>query len=179
LKSCRFLSLTNILLTPPFVSVLASGVLPYFVHFLGKTDCWLLMFESAWALTNIASTDRTSVVVEAGAVPALILLLKHDMPDLREQAGWCLGNIAGDSRVLRDNLLQQGILEPLLLNMTQPANMSLLNNVTWTVSNLCRGKPGPDMHYVQAAIQPLVELLSKDVSEDVLVDAVWALSWQR
>jgi HEAT repeat protein len=176
LKSRRGLSFANTLLTH-FVAVLASGALPHFVHYLGNSDCWLLMFESAWALTNIASTDRTSVVVEAGAVPPLIALLKHDMPDLREQAGWCLGNIAGDSRVLRDYVLQQGILEPLLLNMTQPANMSLLNNVTWTVSNLCRGKPGPDMQYVQPAIQPLVELLSKEVSDDVLIDAVWALSY--
>ena len=71
------------------------------------------MFESAWALTNIASTDKTTAVVDALAVPPLIDLLRHEVPDLREQAAWCLGNIAGDSRVLRDHLLSQGILEPL------------------------------------------------------------------
>ena len=65
-----------------------------------------------------------------------------------------------------------------LLNLTQPANMSLLNNVTWAVSNLCRGKPGPDLHMVQPAILPLVALLHRDdVITEVLVDGVWALSY--
>jgi importin subunit alpha-1 len=64
-----------------------------------------------------------------------------------------------------------------LLNIHQPANMSLLNNVVWTVSNLCRGKPAPDMALISPAIEPLVALLHKEVSTDVLVDAVWALSY--
>jgi importin subunit alpha-1 len=55
--------------------------------------------------------------------------------------------------------------------------MSLLNNVTWVVSNICRGKPAPDMALVGPAIEPLVGLLHKEVSTDILIDAVWALSY--
>jgi importin subunit alpha-1 len=98
---------------PPVEEVINSGVLPYLVNFLSKLDSWVLIFESAWALTNIASTNMTGTVVEIGAVPPMIALLKHDMPDIREQAAWCLGNIAGDSRVLRDLLLESDILGPL------------------------------------------------------------------
>ncbi len=61
--------------------------------------------------------------------------------------------------------------------MQNPANMSLLGNVTWAISNLCRGKPAPDMALVAPAIEPLAALLHKEVSVGVLVDAVWALSY--
>jgi importin subunit alpha-1 len=63
------------------------------------------------------------------------------------------------------------------MNMQDPANMSILNNVTWAISNLCQGKPAPDMALVAPAIEPLTALLHKEVSVDVLVDAVWALSY--
>jgi importin subunit alpha-1 len=55
--------------------------------------------------------------------------------------------------------------------------MSLLNNMVWCLSNLCRGKPTPELSLVAPAIGPLAELLYKEVSVDVLVDAVWALSY--
>eukprot|EP00429_Kryptoperidinium_foliaceum_P037562 CAMPEP_0176171310 /NCGR_PEP_ID=MMETSP0120_2-20121206/87695_1 /TAXON_ID=160619 /ORGANISM="Kryptoperidinium foliaceum, Strain CCMP 1326" /LENGTH=59 /DNA_ID=CAMNT_0017509123 /DNA_START=38 /DNA_END=214 /DNA_ORIENTATION=+ len=55
--------------------------------------------------------------------------------------------------------------------------MTLLNNVVWTISNLCRGKPSPDMVYLQPLLHPLADLLNKSVSMDVLVDVVWALSY--
>jgi hypothetical protein len=60
-----------------------------------------------------------------------------------------------------------------LTNMQNPANMSLLGNVTWAISNLCQGKPAPDMAFVAHVIEPLAALLHKEVSVDVLVDAVW------
>jgi importin subunit alpha-1 len=55
--------------------------------------------------------------------------------------------------------------------------MSLLNNMVWALSNLCRGKPTPELSLLAPAIGPLTELLHKEVSVDVLVDAVWAISY--
>lgn len=164
--------------SPPVQEVLDAGVLGIFIHNLtANLTASDLIFESAWALTNIASTSETATVVEAGAVPSLIQLLQYHQADVRDQASWCLGNIAGDNVEFRDILLNQGILPPLLLNMNQPANMSLLGNVTWTVANLCRGKPSPSIASVSPAMQPLADLLTHDVSIDVLLDAVWGLSY--
>jgi importin subunit alpha-1 len=99
---------------PPVDEVLAAGVLPFFVNNLAANPTnSKLVFESAWALTNIASTTQTPAVVQGGAVPPLIALLRHENADVREQATWCLGNIAGDNTEFRDYLLNEGIIAPL------------------------------------------------------------------
>jgi len=164
---------------PPVDAVLHCGVLPIMVRMLSIVDQPTLQFESAWALTNIASTDYTSAVVEAGAVSPLIALLMSSLPDAREQAAWCLGNIAGDSTNLRDSVLQAGVLEPLLKNIAEPANDSLLSNVVWSLSNLCRGKPQPDFEVIRHSIPYLATLLENSGSrnKEVLIDVCWALSY--
>lgn len=163
---------------PPVDAVLEAGILPILVHNLvSNPHAATLIFESAWALTNIASTPKTHVVVDAGAVEPLIQLLRHQNPDVREQAAWCLGNIAGDKQEFRDLLLISGIVDPLLLNLIDPATPSLLGNVTWTLSNLCRGKPAPDMAYLAPILAPLRDVLYKNVPVEVMVDAVWAFSY--
>jgi hypothetical protein len=99
---------------PHVDEVLNAGVLPYFVHNLtAKPQASMLILESALVLSNIASSLKTNVVVEAGAVLPLIRLLKHKVADIREQSAWCLGKIAGDNKDFRDQLLHEGILHPL------------------------------------------------------------------
>ena len=55
------------------------------------------------------------------------------------QAVWALGNVAGDSPVCRDLVLQTGALGPLLQQLTENSKLSMLRNATWTLSNFCRG----------------------------------------
>ncbi|CAB9520057.1 Importin subunit alpha [Seminavis robusta] len=163
--------------SPPVDEVLEAGALRFFVGLLDPSNVHTLVFEATWALTNIASTDKTQAVVDGGALPMLIQHLHHPVADVREQAAWCIGNIAGDSQELRDLVLGSGALVGLILNLKDPATASLLGNVTWAVSNLCRGKPSPQKHLIQPAVGPLAELLGRTVGPEVMVDAAWALSY--
>jgi hypothetical protein len=98
----------------PVSHILDQGLLPILIQNLTSdlTDMSLI-FESAWAITNIASTDRTEDVANAGAIPPLVFLVGHEVNYIRDQAIWCLGNIAGDGPELRDAVLQSGIVQPL------------------------------------------------------------------
>lgn len=161
---------------PPVGAVLQANVLARFVEFLATGD-EKLQFEAAWAVTNIASTDFTHTVVEAGAVPVLAGLLRSSNPEVREQCAWCLGNITGDGPVFRDMVLSTpGCVEALMLNIQFPHNESLLKNVTWTLSNFCRGKPQPHLAQVQPMIPAFVHLLGA-TDPDILADACWGLSY--
>jgi len=162
--------------TPPVEEVLAADCLNYFVGFLSRHDFMELQFEAAWALTNIASTDKTRSIVDAGAVPMLAQLLLSPNPDVREQCAWCLGNVAGDCPELRDYVLQSGALQPLLQNIAQPAHVSMLRNTVWGLSNFCRGKPQPKLESVAAAVPALAQTVAQD-DKEVIMDSCWALSY--
>ena len=73
------------------------------IEFLGRDSQRRLQFEATWALTNIASgtSANTLIIVNQGVLPPLIKLLDSPSIEIREQAVWALGNIAGDSPEMR------------------------------------------------------------------------------
>lgn len=163
---------------PPIDEVIDAGVVPLFIQLLQNTDIPMLQFEAAWALTNIASgtSDHTEKVIKMGAVPVFINLLNNPNDDVKEQSVWALGNIAGDSAKCRNYVLQLGVLPPLLKVIAENPKISILRNATWTLSNLCRGKPIPDFHLVSPSL-PILSHLLYNSDEEVLTDACWAISY--
>jgi importin subunit alpha-1 len=162
---------------PPAEAVISAGLVPILVAELGLMTEEKTQFEAAWALTNIASTEHTRVIVTAGAVPYLVKLMMSKNPDIREQCLWCLGNVAGDGHDMRDLVLNvPGSLNNLLMNIKHAATASLLSNATWTLSNFCRGKPQPEIATIQPALPYLAKLITH-TSMDIVGDACWALSY--
>lgn len=162
---------------PPVEAVLEADLMPYLVKMLGYTQKGEIQFEAAWALTNIASTEYTAEVYKSGAVPLLVPLLMVANENLREQAAWCLGNIAGDNAEFRDTVLESGALNGLVANLRQPFSIEMKRNTMWVISNLCRGKPYPPAELVAPLVPVLAEIINIETDSEVLSDACWSLTY--
>jgi len=177
-KVVQVRKMLSIELNPPIQNIIEAGIVPKLISFLTRSDNPALQFEASWALTNIASgtSDNTRVIISNGAIPIFIKLLFSESDDVREQVVWALGNIAGDSSECRNMVLEAGIIEPLLSLCKPESKMSSLRNATWTLSNLCRGKPQAPFQAIRTALPVLAGLIFiKD--KEVLADACWAFSY--
>ncbi|KAN0053110.1 hypothetical protein ACTA71_012592 [Dictyostelium dimigraforme] len=192
----QFRKLLSIHANPPIDQVIECGIIPKLNQLL-QCNNPKVQFESAWALTNIASGNnrQTQTVIESGSVPIFIQLLCTETTDeVKEQCAWALGNIAGDTVDSRNYLLKSGAMNALipLLHYSEgngandnnnngdnsDRRISLIQNIAWTVSNLCRGKPQPDFSIVSQCLPAINELINVDnLPSEIYGDLCWALSY--
>lgn len=138
-----------------------AGGVPHLVQLLQRDDQVDLQFEVAWTLSNVVGGPSlpTMAVIEQGAVPIFVRLLKSPSAKVREQASWALGNVAAESCATRDLVIANGALRPLLDLYTPSPNLAALRILTWSICNLFREKPLPQLHLVAAALRRLIGLL--------------------
>ncbi|KAM8842310.1 importin subunit alpha-1-like [Synchiropus picturatus] len=151
---------------PPVDAIIAAGLLPRLVSFLGLLHCPSLQFEAAWVLANITSgtTEQNWAAIEAGVIPALVHLVASPHAQVREQAVLALGNIGGDGPHCRDQVISHGGLLSLLALLTEPLFSTLatgfVRHVAWALSNICRHKnPALPLIAVQQLLPGLALLL--------------------
>jgi hypothetical protein len=118
-------------------------------------------------------------VVDGGAIPVFVRLLSSPSDDLREQAAWALGNIAGDSVARRDEVISAGAIPAFIevgSTFTEHTHIGVIRQTVWCLSSICRCKPAPPL----AAVRPLLPLLARllhHADKETVVSACWALSY--
>lgn len=50
-------------------------------------------------------------------------------------------------------------------------------NASWTLANLCRGKPAPKYNQIRKAIPTLIKILIQNTQEEIITDICWGLSY--
>mmetsp|Transcript_34865 Transcript_34865/g.84334 ORF Transcript_34865/g.84334 Transcript_34865/m.84334 type:complete len:596 (-) Transcript_34865:288-2075(-) len=154
----------------------------------------VIMYESFWALLNIASQSKNGAyaVADTGVIPFAVQCLQHFHPQVRLQAAWCLANITGEDVTLRDRVLAVGgggggstssaAVNAVVENLAQAETGELLENFVYLASNLCRGNGGNNI--VEPFVAPAAQLLKMvyhqgrpNISDDACMDALWALTY--
>ncbi|XP_020890243.1 importin subunit alpha-1-like [Arabidopsis lyrata subsp. lyrata] len=129
----------------PFDEIEVSVFVARFVEFCKKNDKTELQSAAASVLINM-SKRNTKVLIDHGAVPIFVHLLRFDTGYLQFQATWALGNVASASTQSRDDVLRCGALIPLLAQLHVNNHIMMLRFAAWTLSTFCFGQPRPPFH---------------------------------
>jgi len=114
---------------------------------------------------NIVTGDdvQTQLIINCGALPALLSLLGSTKDGIRKEACWTISNITAGNSVQIQSVIDHGLLPP-LIHLLSNGDFKTRKEACWAISNATSGglqKPDQIRLLVeQGAIKPLCELLS-------------------
>jgi len=175
--------------SPPITEIIETGVVNRMVEILQEPmnpANEQLMFETVWALTNIAcgTSEAVQTLVDAGVIGIILKAIDFEgefdtfgatKKDLLTQAIWLLGNVTGDSKTMRDMMLNTGFVENHLIRLsTSEIPVVLARNLAFTFSNCVRGPP---VHHSVSfsVVKGILELMGRHHDQEMLLDCIWGL----
>lgn len=168
-QNVRKLLSTNLVRCSSIEAVIQQGLVPHLVKFLQDFDNDEIQSEAAWALANIAagSKNQTKAVIDAGAVPRLMALLRFKVEKSVDRALFAFANIVGNGPKDRDIVLEYGIVDQIIV-LLENGDLGIEENrsVARLILNVCRQmNPAPPVHEVKRLLPALLKLLQNDDAE--------------
>ncbi|KAI8378507.1 armadillo-type protein [Blakeslea trispora] len=184
--------------------ILKLEILPRIKELLSANLDDSIKFECAWIVTNIAAgtTEQTNSVIEAGFVDVLLECIsnKRSRLDVKAQAAWALGNVAGEAPSYREELMCKGFSSSIVtvldsiyeeaydestygqhekgrMRFADEEDYSNVEALLWALSNMSRGGfrvAEYFRHYL-----PMFEVFSKYIVFDypkLEIEVCWGLS---
>jgi hypothetical protein len=114
---------------------------------------------------NIVTGDdvQTQVIINCGALPALLSLLSSTKDGIRKEACWTISNITAGNSTQIQSVIDANIIPP-LIHLLQNGDFKTRKEACWAISNATSGglqKPAQIRYLVQSGcIKPLCDLLA-------------------
>lgn len=109
---------------------------------LENSDNLNVLLEGVWALSNLCCVDDLYVQKLVNHYPVIHVfchLFIHSPHEcVREQAIIGCGNLAIHRNVYIEEMIKNGVMDKLLMDLQQPLGPTLLQNETWTLAMFCR-----------------------------------------
>jgi len=136
-----------------------------------------IQFEAAWMITNICAgaTQYVTAMVQQGAIKAFVDLLRNaDSSEMADQAVWGLGNIIGEGRKFKDQILSSGVINDFVAIIDDYANVkdAILGNCLWALSNFFRCNMNFELNQISSLINGICRLLKETKDEKQISEAL-------
>ncbi|KAL0231180.1 hypothetical protein GEMRC1_010585 [Eukaryota sp. GEM-RC1] len=142
------------------------GVIPYLISLLESSNAELC-YESAWVLTNFASTSNpahTHSLVNAGVLEALFkCMVTTTHTNIKDQCCRALGNIAGENAQCAGLFLTPDYMKAIAYSVQCFMELDAcdeLSNATWLMMNIFRWKLFDDLDMYASLIEVCIKILS-------------------
>ncbi|KAJ8785211.1 hypothetical protein J1605_007430 [Eschrichtius robustus] len=156
---------------PPIVSIIRAGLIPKFVSFLGRTDCSPIQFESAWALTNIASgtSEQTKAVVDG------VRLLHHDDPEVLADTCWAISYLTDGPNEWIETVVKTGVV-PQLVKLLGATELPIVTPALRAIGNIVTGTDEQTQVVIDAGALAIFPSLLTNSKTNIQKEATWTMS---